>query len=91
MNLIFKNPILKADYMLSQKVNKMDTESAAQFWRKNNYSEESMAMCMPLGYVDSLFEIVEEFEGKLEGNPSLDLTYDTVQNLPIFLAQQYFA
>ena len=91
MNLIFKNPILKADYMLSQKVNKMDTESAAQFWRKNNYSEESMAMCMPLGYVDSLFEIVEEFEGTLEGHPTLDLTYDTVQNLPIFLAQQYFA
>ena len=46
---------------------------------------------MPLGYVSSLFEIVEEFESKLEGCPTLDLTYETIQYLPIMLAQQYFA
>ena len=91
MKIALKNPTLKADYMLSQKVNKMTIEEASRFWSKNNYSEEKMAICMPLGYVDSLFEIVEEFEGKLEGHPTLDLTYDTVQNLPVFLAQQYFA
>ena len=50
-----------------------------------------MVFSIPIGYVDSLFEIVEEFEGKLESHPTLDLTYDTVQHLPVFLAQQYFA
>lgn len=91
MNLIFKNPTLEADFALSQKTNGMTNEQASQFWTKNKYSEEKMVLSIPIGYVDSLFEIVEEFEGKLESNPTLDLTYDTVQHLPVFLAQQYFA
>jgi hypothetical protein len=91
MNLIFKNPTLEADFALSQKVNGKTNEGASQFWAKNKYSEEKMVLSIPIGYVDSLFEIVEEFEGKLESNPTLDLTYDTVQHLPVFLAQQYFA
>jgi hypothetical protein len=91
MNLIFKNPTLEADFALSQRVNGMTNEGASQFWTKNKYSEEKMVLSIPIGYVDSLFEIVEEFEGKLESHPTLDLTYDTVQYLPVFLAQQYFA
>ena len=91
MNLKFKNSTLKADFALSQRVSGLTHEQASQFWSKNNYSEEKMAMCMPLGYVGSLFEIVEEFEDKLEDHATLDLTYDTIQHLPVFLAQQYFA
>lgn len=90
MKITFKNPTLEVDFALSQKVNGMTNEQASQFWTKNKYSEEKMVFSIPIGYVDSLFEIVEEFEGKLESHPTLDLTYDTVQHLPVFLAQQYF-
>lgn len=91
MKILFKHPTLEEDYKLSLQLNGMTPEQASQFWAKIKHSEEKMAMCVPCGYVSSLFEIVEEFGGKLEGYPTLDLTYDTVQNLPMFLAQQYFA
>lgn len=91
MKITFKHPTLEADFELSQKTNGMSKEQASQFWTKNKYSEEKMVLSIPIGYVDSLFEIVEEFEAKLESHPTLDLTYDTVQHLPVFLAQQYFA
>ena len=91
MKLVFKNPALEAEYLLSKKISGMTREQTSQFWKKNNFSEEEMAVSIPLGYLSSLFEIVEEYENKIESHPTLDLTYDTVKHLPLFLAQQYFA
>lgn len=91
MQLEFKNPKLKKEYEFNEKLNGLTKEQGAQVWKKNKTTESQMVFSMPCGYVSSLFEIVDEFKGKLKGNPTLDLTYDTVQNLPCYLGQQYFA
>jgi hypothetical protein len=91
MQLEFKNPKLKKEYEFNEKLNGLTKEQGAQVWKKNKTTESQMVLSMLCGYVSSLCEIVEEFEGQIEGNPTLDLTYGTVQNLPRYLGQQYFA
>ena len=91
MKLVFKNFVLKSEYEMSKKTANLTGEQFSQFMKKHNYSDNRMAFTMPCGYVSSLCEIIEEFEGHQEDGATLDLTYDTVKHLPLFLGQQYFA
>ncbi len=91
MQLVFKNSTLEADYRLSRKTEGLTTQQASLFWKEHKLSEEKMAFSILLGYLSSLCEIVEEYEDTFDSHPTLDLTYDTVKHLPLFLAQQYYA
>lgn len=91
MKLVFKNPTLEAEYRLSRKTEGLTKQQTSLFWEKQKLSEEQMAFTIPLGFLSSLCEIVDEYEDTYDSRPTLDLTYDTVKHLPLFLAQQYFA
>ena len=91
MILKFKNSKLKAEYRCAEQTLGMTIEGRSNSWQKNNYSEEKMAFTIPSGYISSLCEVVDDFKDMHEPHVTLDLTYDTVEHLPLMLAQQYFA
>ena len=91
MILNFKNSKLKTEYQSAEKTTGMTIKERSDFWHKKNYSEEKMAFAIPIGYVSSLCEVIDDFKDMHEPNVTLDLTYDTVEHLPLMLAQQYFA
>lgn len=91
MNLIFKNPTIKTDYEFFGKLEGKSVEERSRICRKNNVTEERMALSILIGYLSSLCKIAEECENIYESRPTLDLTYATVEHLPFILGQQYFS
>lgn len=91
MKFTFKNSVLKSEYEFNKKMAGMTNEQSSQIWKKSHTSESKMAFSMPCGYVSSLCEIVEQYEDRYEDHPTLDLTYDTLKHLTLFLGQQYFS
>ena len=91
MNLIFKNPTIKTEYEINEKMQKMSKEEASRFWKNNNFTEERMSFSILIGYLSSICEMTDEYNYQLKEKASLDLTYDTVANLPVILGYQYFA
>ena len=85
MKFAFKNSVLKSEYEFNKKMAGMTNEQSSQIWKKSHTSESKMAFAMPCGYVSSLGEIVEQYEDRYEDHPTLDLTYDTLKHLTLFL------
>lgn len=91
MNLIFKNPTIKTDFEINEKIQNMSKEEASRFWKKNNFTDERIIFSIMIGYLSSVCEMADEYNDQTDENVSLDLTYDTVANLPLVLGYQYFA
>ena len=91
MNLIFKNPALKTDYEINERVQSFSKEELSRFWKQNNCPEDKKVVSVLMGYVSSLFEMADEYNRHYDATVGLDFTYDTVKNLPIILGYQYFA
>jgi hypothetical protein len=91
MNLIFKNPTIKTDFEINEKIQNMSKEEASRFWKKNNFTEERISFSIMIGYLSSVCEMADEYNDQTDEKVSLDLTYDTVANLPVILGYQYFA
>ena len=91
MNLIFKNPTIKTDFEINEKIQNMSKGEASRFWKKNNFTDERIIFSIMIGYLSSVCEMADEYNDQTDENVSLDLTYDTVANLPLVLGYQYFA
>lgn len=91
MSLIFKNPTIKTDFEINEKIQNMSKEEASRFWKKNNFTEERISFSIMIGYLSSVCEMADEYNDQTDEKVSLDLTYDTVANLPVILGYQYFA
>lgn len=91
MNLIFKNPTIKTDFEINEKIQNMSKVEASRFWKKNNFTDERIFFSIMIGYLSSVCEMADEYNDQTDENVSLDLTYDTVANLPVILGYQYFA
>lgn len=91
MNLIFKNPTIKTDFEINEKIQNMSKGEASRFWKKNNFTDERIIFSIMIGYLSSVCEMADEYNDQTDENVSLDLTYDTVANLPAVLGYQYFA
>jgi hypothetical protein len=91
MSMIFKNPTIKSDYEMNKRIQKMSKEEASRFWKKNNFTEERISFSIMIGYLSSVCEMADEYNDQTDEKVSLDLTYDTVANLPVILGYQYFA
>lgn len=91
MSFVFKNPTIKTDFEINEKIQKMSKEEVSRFWKKNNFTEERISFSILIGYLSSVCEMADEYNDQTDEKVSLDLTYDTVANLPVILGYQYFA
>lgn len=91
MSFVFKNPAIKTDFEINEKIQNMSKEEASRFWKKNNFTEERISFSIMIGYLSSVCEMADEYNDQTDEKVSLDLTYDTVANLPEILGYQYFA
>lgn len=91
MTWVFKNPTIKTDWEINEKICRMSKEEASRFWKKNNFTEERISFSIMIGYLSSVCEMADEYNDQTDEKVSLDLTYDTVANLPVILGYQYFA
>jgi hypothetical protein len=91
MSFVFKNPTIKTDFEINEKIQNMSKEEASRFWKKNNFTEERISFSIMIGYLSSVFEMADEYNDQTDEKVSLDLTYDTVANLPVILGYQYYA
>lgn len=91
MSFVFKNPTIKTDFEINEKIQNMSKEEASRFWKKNNFTEERISFSIMIGYLSSVCEMANEYNDQTDEKVSLDLTYDTVANLPVILGYQYFA
>ena len=91
MNLIFKNPTIKTDYEYFKKTLGLSIEETSRLWTKNKFSEERKVFSILIGYLDSICDIADRCENQYEPHPMLDLTYETVEHLPLVLGHQYFS
>ena len=91
MTWVFKNPTIKTDWEINEKICRMSKEEASRFWKKNNFTKERISFSIMIGYLSSVFEMADEYNDQTDEKVSLDLTYDTVANLPVILGYQYFA
>lgn len=89
MKLIFKNPTIKTDYEFSKKMEGLSIEESSRLWKRHNLTEERMAFLAPIGYLRSFCEVVELCEKNYNPDITLDLTYETVKNLPQIIGHQY--
>lgn len=90
MSLIFKNPTIKTDYELSQKIKGLSFEETSKQFAKHKLTEERIAFSILVNYLSSFYEIGEECEELYEPNSNIDLTYNTLKNFPVLIARQYF-
>ena len=91
MNLIFENPTIKIAYEFNKKTMGLPREEVSRLWTKNNFSKERIILSVLVGYLDSFCEIADECEDYYESHPTIDLTYQTVEHVPLVLAHQYFS
>ena len=85
MELKFKNPMVKSS------VEKFINMEGDLFGFSNNKkcALESMAFNIPIGFFASLCDSVEICESAFESHPTLELTYETVEHLPLILVIQH--
>jgi hypothetical protein len=91
MTLVFKNPTIETDWELHTKLLKCSKEEVSNYWTKHNHSKERIVFSILIGYLSSICEMADEYNDQTDANITLDLTYNTVANIPIVLGYQYFA
>lgn len=91
MSLTFKNPTIRTDYDYFKKTQSLSMQEQSCLWTKNKFSEERIAFSILIGYLDSFCEIANECENQYDHHPTIDLTYETVKNIPLVLGHQYFS
>ena len=91
MELIFKNPTLKKEYAFENMTKGLSVKEGANLWKTLNMSEDRMVLLAPIGYLISFCEVADEYVEKENNGISIDLTYDTVKNLPDILGYQYLS
>jgi hypothetical protein len=89
MSFKIKSKLLKDafNYNAVNRINDLSAPEASDVYRKTNASTEQMVIQILIGYVTSLEDIANDKDVKL----SLDLTYGTVNNLPLVVAYGFNA
>ena len=72
MNLIFKNPTIKTDFEINEKIQNMSKGEASRFWKKNNFTDERIIFSIMIGYLSSVCEMADEYNDQTDENVSLD-------------------
>lgn len=90
MKLIFKNPTIKIDYEFSRKTTGLSVEECSRIWTRHKLTEERSVLQIPMGYFTSLCDMTDEY-AETQKDISIDLTYETVKNIPKVLGYQYYA
>lgn len=91
MELNFKNPTIKKEYEFEKMTKGLSVKETSNLWNMLNISEDRIAFLMTIGYLASFDEIADEYAEQQNNGISIDLTYDTVKNIPKILGYQYFA
>ena len=84
MSFNLKSKILKEEFLFSKtsRINLLSVQDASNYYKKNNVPKDRMYFQILIGYVSSLGDIASDKIVNLD----LDLTYNTVKNLPIVIA-----